>query len=167
MANGAETDSVVDQVTEIMDPDKVNQLLEIGKELVIEYGIKVLAAIAIFIIGKITANWLKKFIIKVMKKADVDQIIIGFTSSIAYIAMMAFVIVAVLGQLGIQTTSFIAILGAAGLAVGGLHQAELEGLGVELDAGVAPELLEGLGRGQRDRAVGTRGGHGLERVGDV
>ena len=98
MANGAETDSVVDQVTEIMDPDKVNQLLEIGKELVIEYGIKVLAAIAIFIIGKIIANWLKKFIIKVMKKADVDQIIIGFTSSIAYIGMLAFVVVAALGQ---------------------------------------------------------------------
>ena len=118
MANGAETATVVDQVTEIMDPDKVSQLLEMGKELVIQYGIKVLAAIAIFMIGKMIANWLKRLVIKVMKKADVDDIIIGFTSSIAYIAMLAFVVVAALGQLGIQTTSFIAILGAAGLAIG-------------------------------------------------
>jgi len=118
MANGTETATVVDQVTEIMDPDKVSQLFDMGKELVITYGIKVLAAIAIFIIGKMIAKWVKKLVIKVMKKADVDQIIIGFTSSIAYIAMLAFVVVAALGQLGIQTTSFIAILGAAGLAIG-------------------------------------------------
>ena len=118
MANGPETGTVVDQVAEIMDPDKVNQLLEMGKELVIQYGIKVLVAIVIFIIGKMIANWLKKLVIRVMSKADVDQIIIGFTSSIAYIGMMAFVVVAALGQLGIQTTSFIAILGAAGLAIG-------------------------------------------------
>ena len=118
MANGPETVTVVDQVAEIMDPDKVNQLLEMGKELVIQYGIKVLVAIVIFIIGKMIANWLKKLVIRVMSKADVDQIIIGFTSSIAYIGMLAFVVVAALGQLGIQTTSFIAILGAAGLAIG-------------------------------------------------
>jgi small conductance mechanosensitive channel len=118
MANGTETGTVVDQVTEYMDPDKVNQLFEMGKELLIQYGLKALAAIAIFIIGKMIANWLKKLVIKVMKKADIDQIIIGFTSSIAYIGMLAFVVVAALGQLGIQTTSFIAILGAAGLAIG-------------------------------------------------
>jgi small conductance mechanosensitive channel len=64
------------------------------------------------------ANWVKRLVVKVMKKSNVDPIIIGFTSSIAYIAMLAFVIVAALGQLGIQTTSFIAILGAAGLAIG-------------------------------------------------
>lgn len=118
MANGPETGTVVDQVTEYMDPDKVSQLFEMGKELVIQYGIKVLAAIAIFIIGKMIANWLRKLVIRAMKKADVDEMIIGFTSSIAYIGMLAFVVVAALGQLGIQTTSFIAILGAAGLAIG-------------------------------------------------
>jgi small conductance mechanosensitive channel len=53
-----------------------------------------------------------------MQKADVDPIIIGFVGSITYIGLLAFVIIAALGQLGIQTTSFIAILGAAGLAIG-------------------------------------------------
>jgi len=55
---------------------------------------------------------------RVMERAKVEPIITGFVSSIAYIALLAFVVVAVLGQLGIQTTSFIAILGAAGLAIG-------------------------------------------------
>jgi small conductance mechanosensitive channel len=118
MANEAESTSVVEQVTEIMDPEKASQLIEMGKDLAMQYGIKLIAAIAIFIIGKMVANWLKKLITRVMTKAEIDQIIIGFTSSIAYIAMLAFVVVAALGQLGIQTTSFIAILGAAGLAIG-------------------------------------------------
>ena len=118
MADKAETTNVVDQVTEILDPGKAAEYLDMGMDLAVQYGLKLLAAIAVFIIGKMVANWVKKLVTRVMKKGGLDQIIIGFTSSIAYIAMMAFVIVAALGQLGIQTTSFIAILGAAGLAIG-------------------------------------------------
>ena len=118
MPNATETTTVINQVTEIMDPDRVSQLIEIGTELAVQYGLMLIAAIAIFIIGKMVANWVRKLVARVMKKSGLDPIIIGFTSSIAYIAMMAFVIVAALGQLGIQTTSFIAILGAAGLAIG-------------------------------------------------
>lgn len=125
MANGDNTPDateqmpdVVEQVKEIMDPDKVNHLVEVGTELAVQYGLQLLAAIAIFIVGKMVAKWIRKLVTRVMKKAEIDQIIIGFTSNIAYIAVLAFVIVAALGQLGIQTTSFIAILGAAGLAVG-------------------------------------------------
>lgn len=83
-----------------------------------EYGLKVVAAILIFIIGRIVAGWLRRFAEKVMTKRDVDPTLVGFVSSLAYIGMMAFVILAALGQLGIQTTSFIAVLGAAGLAIG-------------------------------------------------
>ena len=118
MADKAETTNVVDQVTEILDPGKAAEYLDMGMDLAVQYGLKLLAAIAVFIIGKMVANWVKKLVTRVMTKGGLDQIIIGFTSSIAYIAMMAFVIVAALGQLGIQTTSFIAILGAAGLAIG-------------------------------------------------
>lgn len=53
-----------------------------------------------------------------MQKAKVEQTLRSFTVNLAYVAMMAFVVIAALGQLGIQTTSFAAILGAAGLAVG-------------------------------------------------
>ncbi len=118
MANAAEATSVIKQVSNIIDTDKANVYFDMGMEFAVQYGLKLLAAIAIFIIGKIVANWVKKLVTRIMTKGSVDQIIIGFTSSITYITTMAFVIVAALSQLGIQTTSFIAILGAAGLAVG-------------------------------------------------
>jgi small conductance mechanosensitive channel len=101
-----------------MDPGASSKLLDSGVDLMMLYGPKIIAAIAIFYIGKLFAKWLKSIVTKVMTKGKVDPLIIGFSSSIAYMAMMAFVVMATLGQIGIQTTSFIAILGAAGLAIG-------------------------------------------------
>jgi len=81
------------------------------------YGLKVIAALAIFFIGKIIAKTVKSTISKAMIKAKSDPILISFSSNMVYVALLAFIVVAALGQLGIQTTSFIAIVGAAGLAV--------------------------------------------------
>jgi small conductance mechanosensitive channel len=96
----------------------VSGLLEQGQELLALYGLKLIAAVAIFIIGKWVAKMIKKVITKMMTKGNTDPTVIGFVSNIAYVALMAFVVLAALGQLGIETTSFIAILGAAGLAIG-------------------------------------------------
>ena len=83
-----------------------------------DFGIKLITALAIFIIGRWVAIGVKNLIDKAMRKARVDSTLISFTVHLSYIAMIAFVAIAALGQLGIQTTSFIAVLGAAGLAVG-------------------------------------------------
>lgn len=91
--------------------DKIYQLLTV-------YGLKVLAALAIFIIGRWVARGVRKLVERIMTKGKVDSTLISFTSNMAYIGLLAFIVIAALGQLGIQTTSFIAILGAAGLAVG-------------------------------------------------
>ncbi len=91
--------------------DKIYQLLTV-------YGLKVLAAIAIFIIGRWVAKGVRKLVERMMAKGKVDPTLISFTSNMVYIGLLAFIVIAALGQLGIQTTSFIAILGAAGLAVG-------------------------------------------------
>ena len=88
------------------------------QEILTVYGLKLIAALAIFIIGKLLASLIKSGIGKAMTKAKSDPILISFTSNMVYAALLAFVIIAALGQLGIQTTSFIAILGAAGLAIG-------------------------------------------------
>ena len=114
----AEPIDVVEKVGDLMDMDKNAELLQSGMDLLMQYGPKLLAAIAIFFIGKMVANWAKRLVSRVMTKGKVDPLIIGFTSSIVYIGMMVFVVMAALGQIGIQTTSFIAILGAAGLAIG-------------------------------------------------
>ena len=91
--------------------NKVYQLLTV-------YGLKVLAALAIFIIGRWVAKGIRKVVERIMNKSNVDPTLISFTANLAYIGMLAFIIIAALGQLGIQTTSFIAVLGAAGLAIG-------------------------------------------------
>jgi len=87
-------------------------------DLVMLYGIKVIAALAIFIVGRWVAKGFRKVAERLMEKRNVDPTITGFVGNLTYIALLVFVIIAALGQLGIQTTSFIAILGAAGLAIG-------------------------------------------------
>ena len=91
--------------------DKIYQLLTV-------YGLKVLAALAIFALGRWVAKGVRKLVEGIMTRGKVDPTLITFTSNMAYIGLLAFIVIAALGQLGIQTTSFIAILGAAGLAVG-------------------------------------------------
>ena len=92
----------------------LNKLIEWGST----FGIKLIAAIAIFIIGRIIAKGIRKLIVKVMDKRKVDKTISSFISSLTFSALLVFVILAALSQLGIQTTSFMAIIGAAGLAIG-------------------------------------------------
>jgi len=87
-------------------------------DLVMLYGVKVIAAIAIFVIGRWVAKALRSFIKRLMNKKNVDPTITGFVGNLTYMGLLVFVVIAALGQLGIQTTSFIAILGAAGLAIG-------------------------------------------------
>lgn len=98
--------------------ENAQQLLTQIQELLAVYGLKVVAALAILFIGRLVARWTRKGVEKVMAKGKTDPMIIGFVGSIAYVGMMVFVVLAALGQLGIQTTSFIAVLGAAGLAIG-------------------------------------------------
>lgn len=82
------------------------------------YGLKVIAAIAVFIVGRWIAKVLSKFSQRLMNKRKADPTIVSFVTNLVYIALLAFVVLAALGQLGIQTTSFIAVIGAAGLAIG-------------------------------------------------
>ena len=84
----------------------------------VNFGIKFIAAIAIFYIGRLIARLVTKGIQKIMKAQKVDKILESFTTNLVYWALMTFVIIAAINQIGIQTTSLIAIMGAAGLAIG-------------------------------------------------
>jgi small conductance mechanosensitive channel len=96
-------------------PQKYADLLV---QISINYGIKILAALAIFLIGKRIARFVANTVVKAMKRNDIDYELIGFIESMLYWGLLAMVCIAALTQLGIQTASFIAVLGAAGLAVG-------------------------------------------------
>ena len=96
----------------------IEVILAKAQELITLYGLKIIAALLIFIVGRWISRFLRKMIVNLMTKAKMDVTLVSFVGNISYIALLAFVIVAALNQLGIQTTSFIAILGAAGLAIG-------------------------------------------------
>jgi small conductance mechanosensitive channel len=69
-------------------------------------------------VGRWIAKALRNMLKRMMTKGNVDETLISFVANLTYIALLAFVIIAALNQLGIQTTSFIAVIGAAGLAIG-------------------------------------------------
>ena len=89
-----------------------------GQELIATFGIKVATALLILVIGRWVAKFLRDLTRKMMRKTNVDATLVKFVGSLVYFALLAFVVLAALAQIGIQTTSFIAIIGAAGLAVG-------------------------------------------------
>ena len=98
-------------------------------ELLTVYGMKVIAAIVIFVIGRLVAKGVANFIKRLMTKSGTDKTLVSFVGNLCYVALLAFVIVAALNQLGIQTASFIAILAAAGLAIGLALQGSLANFG--------------------------------------
>lgn len=95
---------------------------------VIPWGINITMALVIFIIGKFVVGIITKVVKKVMTKAKVDSILIGFIGSIVKTILMLFVVIASLNQLGVDTTSLIALIGAAGLAIGLSLQGTLQNL---------------------------------------
>lgn len=144
-----------------MDFDKLDQLSTLNfpliwtqlAALITAYGLDILAAIFIFFVGR----WLARFIARatdtLMTKAGVDRAIISFVRNLVYAAMLVFVVIAALSKLGIQTASFIAVLGAAGLAVGLALQGSLSNFA----AGVLLIVLRPFKEGDYIEAAGTAG----------
>lgn len=83
-----------------------------------DFAIKLIVALAIIFIGKIVANLIRQGVIKVMHHKGMDASIISFISSLLYGMLFFIVIVAAISHLGFNTTSLVAIVGAAGLAIG-------------------------------------------------
>ncbi|MFG6179110.1 mechanosensitive ion channel family protein [Halomonas sp. THAF12] len=82
------------------------------------FVINLVAALAIFVIGRWVVKLLHGFAIKAMQRGRLDPLLVKFLGNILFALMMVFVVLAAISQIGIQTTSLIAVLGAAGLAVG-------------------------------------------------
>ncbi len=87
-------------------------------QLLENWGLKLLAAITIFVVGRWLARRLSTGLERVLGRAHVDSTLAGFLRNIAYAAMLVLVLITALTALGVPTTSMFAILGAAGLAVG-------------------------------------------------
>ena len=89
------------------------------------YGIKVIGAIIILILGRIAAGIGRKVVRKVLEKSKTDPAVVSFVGSMIYFLILIFAVLAALAKFGIQTASFVAILGAAGFAIGFALQGSL------------------------------------------
>lgn len=98
--------------------EMVNEFIAKGLNASIELGGKILGALVIFIIGKILINWGNKLFAKMLQKRKVDASIQSFLKSIVNITLLVLLFLAVIGQLGIELTSFAALLASVGVAVG-------------------------------------------------
>ncbi|MEM6640069.1 MAG: mechanosensitive ion channel domain-containing protein [Pseudomonadota bacterium] len=94
------------------------ELLPLAKQYGTEYGLMFLKALAIFIIGRWIAKLVTSIVAKVMERSSLDPMLSKFLRNIVYALLLTFVVIATIGALGIQTASLVAVIGAAGLAVG-------------------------------------------------
>jgi len=98
-----------------------SQIQSVTEQLTVflaEYGLKLIGAVAILIAGKIVAGLLRKLIARLLTRLKTDQAIVSFAGTLVYVLILVFAVVAALSNLGVEMTSFIALIGAAGLAVG-------------------------------------------------
>ena len=101
-----------------MSEKEITSYFEYIKNYVLEYSPKLITALIIFFVGFWLTSVITKLIKKIMRKRDVEPTLVLFIGNLVFWVFRIFVLVAVISKLGIETTSFVAILGAAGLAVG-------------------------------------------------
>jgi len=94
------------------------QIPSIDMATITGWGVHLIAAVAIFFIGKWIAKILTNLAKKAMNRAQVEDTLENFLGNMLYYTLMAAVIIATINQLGVQTTSLLAVVGAAGLAIG-------------------------------------------------
>ncbi len=147
---GQQAAAAVDSVT---DPTMWMNLLDYLKDNGPDMGIKILGAIVILLVGRLIAGAFRRGIEKVMTSRDVDASLTGFLGSLIYFAIMAFTVIAVVGRFGVQTASFVALLGAAGFAVGMAMQGTLG----NFSSGVMLLLFRPFKAGDVIEAAGVKG----------
>lgn len=91
---------------------------EFSQEILLNWAINIGAALLLFFIGRLVSRLIVKLLVHAMQRSKVDPLLVSFISSIAQSVLLLLVIIASLEQLGLDTTSLVALLGAAGLAIG-------------------------------------------------
>ena len=119
----------------------------------IQYGINMIAAVVIFVVGKWVARVVSNFLESVLLKSKMEKTLASFGKNIAYFAMLTFVVIAALNKIGVETNSFLAVIGAAGLAVGLALQGSLSNFA----AGVMMIIFQPFRIGDYIEAGGAEG----------
>ncbi len=107
------------------DPTPITESLETAQhwltdnsDLLIQYGINIISAVLILFIGNIITKMIANSVAKLLKRKDMDSAVVGFIHGLVRYLLFVIVLIAALGRIGVQTASVVAVIGAAGLAVG-------------------------------------------------
>ncbi|MFT5813221.1 MAG: small conductance mechanosensitive channel [Psychroserpens sp.] len=98
--------------------DTIQNWLVDNQQMLIDFMLQLIVALAIILIGKFIANLVRNGVVSVMRHRDIDEAIISFLGSLLYGILCLVVIIAAISHLGFNTTSLVAMVGAAGLAIG-------------------------------------------------
>ncbi len=128
-------------------------LVERISEALLAWGPQALGALITLVLGWLLARLARGLVRRGLGRAGVDQILVRFAGTMTYLALLALVVIAALGQLGVNTTSFAAVLAAAGLAVGLAFQDSLS----NFSAGVLLMIFRPFGVGDFVEAAGVSG----------
>ncbi len=139
----------------MVDPQSMNPsgIVDAVTALVSTWGLKVVGAIAVLVIGRWVAGRVRNLTRKALERSKLDATLVPFVCSLLYYTVLTFVLIAVLGLFGIPTASFIAVLGAAGLAIG----LALQGTLANFSAGVMLLVFRPFRVGDYVEAGGTAG----------
>ena len=85
---------------------------------IVPWALNIVLALVIFFVGRWVAKQIVNLVARIMRRSKVDEMLVNFVTSIVNVLLLLFIIVAALGELGVDTTSLIALVGAAGLAIG-------------------------------------------------
>lgn len=110
-------EEVTEQIKDA-DPDKIKEYLEGIGPAILDFGVKVLLAFVIYLVGAKLIKYLRKFLRRFLDRANVDEGVKQFLDSLAKVALYFILIMSICSWFGISTASVVALLGSAGLAVG-------------------------------------------------
>ncbi|MBN1846024.1 MAG: mechanosensitive ion channel [Sedimentisphaerales bacterium] len=96
----------------------MDEIIQTLKMWVTVNGINIILALLILVVGRWVAKLIRNVLQKILLRRQLEKIIVSFIASIVYVGLLVFVVIAALAKLGIQTASFVAVIGAAGLAIG-------------------------------------------------
>lgn len=131
----------------------VSALIDQLAQVITAYGLKVIGAIAVLIVGRMVAGTIRRGVTKMMSSRGVDATLVPFLAGLVYWLVMAMVVVAVLQAFGVNAAGLVAVLGAAGLAVG----LALQGTLANFASGVMLLIFRPFGVDDLIDAGGTEG----------
>ena len=118
-ATRKEVESVSDNIEQLSKD--VSKLSQIGSDLIdkaVAFGIDIIIAVIIFVIGKFIIKFILKFVDRIFAKSSADEGVAKFIHSVLKVALYIILAITICGQIGIETTSFAAIVASGGLAIG-------------------------------------------------